>query len=155
MYINQRLSHKIIIKSGDDSVAEYLGIMIDSNITKSLVKYLYNPHKAHWMDEVLKVMDGFSILYILLCGDLNLRNSVLSGGLKLVNLWPPPYASNYMSAFLHLSGISHSSFVLHYDQISLEGISDRKLYFGSNIQFDWRGRRGICQHKRLLNVFSK
>ncbi|KAI9575616.1 hypothetical protein GQX74_014516 [Glossina fuscipes] len=73
LYINQRLSHKIIIKSGDDSVAEYLGIMIDSNITKSLLKYLYNPHKTHWMDEVLKVMDGFSILYkhILLCGDLN------------------------------------------------------------------------------------
>uniref|UniRef100_A0A1A9WPF3 Endonuclease/exonuclease/phosphatase domain-containing protein n=1 Tax=Glossina brevipalpis TaxID=37001 RepID=A0A1A9WPF3_9MUSC len=72
-YIKQNLNSKIVLKSGHDSIVEYLGVEISGNNSKCLIMCVYNPHMCYRVDDVFSALDEISVAYenIVLCGDFN------------------------------------------------------------------------------------
>uniref|UniRef100_A0A1A9WJW1 Endonuclease/exonuclease/phosphatase domain-containing protein n=1 Tax=Glossina brevipalpis TaxID=37001 RepID=A0A1A9WJW1_9MUSC len=73
LYIKRNLKSKIVLKSGDDSIVEYLGVEISGNNSKCLIMCVYNPPRCYRVDDVFSALDEISVAYenIVLCGDFN------------------------------------------------------------------------------------
>uniref|UniRef100_A0A1A9WSD6 Nucleoporin NUP35 n=1 Tax=Glossina brevipalpis TaxID=37001 RepID=A0A1A9WSD6_9MUSC len=56
LYIKDGLYYKVVSKSGDDSIVEYLGVVVGGDTAKSLVLCVYNPHRSNCVDEVFRVL---------------------------------------------------------------------------------------------------
>uniref|UniRef100_A0A1A9WIY8 Endonuclease/exonuclease/phosphatase domain-containing protein n=1 Tax=Glossina brevipalpis TaxID=37001 RepID=A0A1A9WIY8_9MUSC len=71
--IKQNLNSKIVLKSGDDSIVEYLAVEISGNNIKCVVMCVYNPNRCYCLDYVFSALDEVSVAYenIILCGDFN------------------------------------------------------------------------------------
>ena len=113
------------------------------NHHRCLLIGVYNPHRLNNLESFFEQLKSASILHenIIMCGDFNinlLRNDPLSQrfcdnisacGLFIVNRYPTRFAPNCNSALLDIMACSDKSLSIHFDQLSLDGLSDHDLLF--------------------------
>ena len=167
IYCKKGLKADIKLKSSFDSAVEYLGIEVRGRCnSKCLIVCVYNPTATNNLENFFEDLLSFSLKYenLIVCGDFNINllrgdlralrfvETISSYGFNVVNqLWPTRFAPNCNPSLLDLVICSKKSHSLHFDQLSLAGISDHDLLF---YVFDFNSICDTAQHI-LFRDFKK
>ena len=133
---------KILLKSTAKEAVEYIGVEISGHDnTKCVLICVYNPSRLNDLSCLFAKLAQISLQYekIIVCGDFNINllnndpkarlfiDNIASCGLLVVNNLPTRYGINCSPALLDLVLCSNTSLSIHFDQISLGGISDHDM----------------------------
>ena len=108
---------------------------------KCLIIAVYNPSRYNNLEIFFEQLRNICLVYenIVVCVDFNidiLRNDLKAQqftdnanacGLNIINQWPTRFALNASPALLDVMMCSNLSRTVHYDQLSLAGISDHDM----------------------------
>lgn len=167
IYCRKSLITKVRLKSSINNPIEFLGVEVQgSNNNKCLIIAVYNPSRNNNLEIFFEQLRNICLVYenIVVCGDFNidiLRNDLKAQqftdnanacGLNIINQWPTRFAPNASPALLDVTMCSNLSRTVHYDQLSLAGISDHDMLFyvfgidlncKSNEKISYRDFKGI------------
>lgn len=152
IYCKNYLNVKTLYSSDASEPVESLFLEIGDGTVKALIICIYNPPGKCCLTNTFVKVNEYSSQYehILLCGDLNadllspdaytltLLNNLSSSALSLINPinQPTRFAANCAPSLLDLMCASDVSNVIHFEQLSLSGISDHDmLCITYNLQF--------------------
>lgn len=143
MFTRQDYRFKIISKSGEDSLIEFLFVEIKASAhDKILVGVIYNPPPNVSMDKLYEALEAITPLYsdIIITGDFNinmmnintntfnLRNNLASFDLEQINNTPTHFKANAIPSCLDLFFVLNTARVLLFDQTGLS-ITHHDLIF--------------------------
>lgn len=143
IYHKNTLLSKIIYKSDELDPVDFLMVEFYNNFQRCLVICIYNPNKSYDLSNLFLNIYKYSAIYehILLCGDLNidllvendrtknLLDNMSSAGLNVINKLPTRFGPHSKPGLLDLFCVSDVNNVLHFEQLSLSGVSDHDLIF--------------------------
>ena len=143
-YIRNNLQTRIVLKSSIDEPVEYIGVELSAHDkSKCLCICVYNPSRTNNLCSLFEKLVEIFLHYekIIVCGDFNInilsddmkstafKDSVASCGLNIINTLPTRYGPNCSPALLDLVLCSNKSLTIHFDQLSLGGLSDHDMLF--------------------------
>ncbi|XP_022226291.1 uncharacterized protein LOC121403754 isoform X1 [Drosophila obscura] len=139
IYINNKISAKILCKQGPDSAIEYLFLTITINRRKMLLGCIYRPNRNIDYSDLTSLITDISLTYtdVILAGDFNcdilressLADSMLSLDLNIVNHQLPTHFTKTRNTLLDLFFVDSTDKILLYDQLTAPGYSKHDLIF--------------------------
>lgn len=139
LYIKSNLKYKIVLKSTEYDLMEYIFVEILANEHKTLVGVVYRRRYNIDMQALFDVLGEISFRYskVIVTGDLNsdlLKESLISQkfadmGLFPVNFTRPTHFTSTASTLLDVFFVNDKNLVQFYDQLSVPQFSRHDLIF--------------------------
>ena len=167
LYTRNYLKVRILFKSTAEEAVEYMGVELSGNDnSKCMLICVYNPSRSNNLENLFAKLADIALQYekIVVCGDFNINllnddhkarmflNSITSCGLLVVNNLPTRYGQNCTPALLDLVLCSSSSLSIHFDQLTLGGLSDHDMLIyvcDFNFQHDSQNEKIVHDFKSI------
>ena len=139
IYVRQGISCKVVIKSNQSCLSEFIFLEVRSDLSKLLLCCAYRKHRTVDFSEVINILENISIEYtdVIVVGDLNsniLTNSSIANSMQDLGLFPtntetPTYFTNTSSTLLDIFFVSCPPKIIKYDQVSAPQFSHHDCIF--------------------------
>jgi len=167
MYVRKCFQYKVIFRSDTSDPVEYLFVEIFDSMQKCLIVCVYNPHKSFDLSNFFVKLSEYCVQFkhIILCGDLNidlseydsysknLNDKFVSVGLSKINHMPTRFSPNSKPSLLDVLCVADLEYLVHFEQLSLHGISDHDMLFMVyNIDYNRSNNETTVRFRDFKNI---